>query len=342
MRSMWLFRTNLRNLEYYHEFKTLDEFKSGCHDFYLMMGLYYLENNNIDEFIVWRLIPNNKQYTHIPNFTLPNGKMFRQEFVNSFEDIFKYGRHNPDISFFRGGFPEYCKLTKKYKSELGIKLYLGAGQRIYPQYGGVYDKLLVEDLNDYNDNNNCIPFYKTCNPNVFYMNQREPKYDICFIANFTQQSYKGQEFFIKEISKSKYLQSLDILFIGNEQKIGIRLCEKYKITNIHFLGYKSRTFINQIINKSKFGIVCSNKKDGCPRVITEILCCGTPLFIRDKTRLLPYYKKLGTIIFNDLNIENQIRNRMKNWLYYKKQAVENLERLSFKKICYMNLNLWKN
>ena len=57
IKSMWLFRSNLRPLEYYHQFKSLEEFNEDCHDFYLMQGMWYLENGYLDEFVVWRLAP---------------------------------------------------------------------------------------------------------------------------------------------------------------------------------------------------------------------------------------------------------------------------------------------
>ncbi len=343
MRSLWIFRTNLRPLEYYHDFKTLDEFNNGCHDFYLMMAMYYLENDDFDEVIIWRLIPKNRSYTNIPSFTLKNGKRFRQEFVNSFEDIFKYQTIicPPTFSFFRGGFPEYCQLTKKYSNQLGKTLYLAAGKRTIPEYGGIYDKILVESDHDLKKYPGSIPFYKTCNPNVFYMKNREPIYDICFIANFTQKSYKGQKFFIKNVAKSEFLKSLKIVHCGNKPEIGEKLCKQLGVTNIQFDGYKSRTMLRQIINKSKIGIICSNETDGCPRVITEILCCGVPLLIRDKTRLLNFYKEKAVIEYDESNLDNIIRYSR---LLYKgliDESIQNLDRLTMKNICNKNLNLWK-
>ena len=89
MKSMWMFRTNLRNLEYYHNFQTFEEFKNGCHDFYLMMGLYYLENDYIDEFVVWRLKPKDGSHKKVQSWKLPKNKRFIQHFVDSFDEIFR-------------------------------------------------------------------------------------------------------------------------------------------------------------------------------------------------------------------------------------------------------------
>jgi len=350
MKSIWLFRSNLRILEEYHKIhcKTIEEFEKACHDFWLLQLIEFLKQDHFDEAIVFRLKPN-KDYEGYQSFSFKindKTKFFYQIFVDKFTDIFSasnnFVKYTPQISFFRGGFPEYDKLIIKHGDKLGLKLYCGTGQRVYPKYGGKYDFILLEDEKDDSRLYNCINFYKTTSPNHFYMNDREPKYDICFVANFTQYRYKGQEFFIKAVSKSPYLKTLDILMIGNKQEMGEKLCKKYKVTNIKFLGYKSRNFINQIINKSKFGIVCSNRTDGCPRVVTEILSCGTPLFIRNTTRLLSYYKRSGVIEFNESNIESQIRHGMENWESYKKAAANNLDRISLKTICKKNINLWKN
>ena len=144
-----MFRTNLRPLEYYHRYKHLDEFKSRCHDFYLLMCLWYLENDFVDEVYVWRLKPQIEyhRYEDVRDIVFNvAGKFFIQKFVSSFYECLdnpKYKEVKPTISFFRGGFPEYCAVTKRQPAFFGNSLYLGAGRRVYPQYGGRYRKLLA-------------------------------------------------------------------------------------------------------------------------------------------------------------------------------------------------------
>jgi len=355
MRSIWLFRSNLRILEDYHKADCTDieEFKKACHDFWILQLIEFLEQDYFDEAVVWRLKPKESYLSSGFSFLVGDKmKILRQRFVNSFDDIFdpiyNYFRCPPDISFFRGGFPEYDKLVNEYGNPsriigncLGLKLYCGTGKRIHPQYGGRYDRVLLEDERDYTPGYHQIPFYKTASPIHFYMNDRDPKYDICFISNFTQDRYKGQEFFIKEVSKSEYLRSLDIVHFGNQPEKGRKLCEKYKVRNIKFGGHKSKTFLNQIINKSKFGLVCSNQLDGCPRVITEILSCGTPLLLRSSTRLLNFYKKNGVVIFDDSRIESTIKEAMTNYDMFKRLAVSLRDEISLQNICKKNIELWK-
>ena len=337
MKRIWLFRSNLRPLEYYHKFKTLEEFKKKCHDFYLLQLIWFLENDICDEAIVWRLKP--KKTTPAIEFDV-NGKPFTQRFVNDFSDCLIHPK--PTVSFWRGGFQEYDCITS-HPSNLGLKLYCGTGQRVIPQYGGVYDKILMEDKRDiekYRDKHECIPFYKTASPEIFHPVKAKLKYDICWPANFTQDSYNGQKFFIKKVSESKYLKSLKIVHVGNKPALGKKMCKQFGVTNIEFLGWVDRPMFNQILNESKFGLCMSNRKDGCPRVITEILASGTPLLLREISRLLDFYKEKGVVVFNDDNLEFRIKYSMQYYQYIREEAIENLENISMKSICEKNMVVW--
>lgn len=332
MKSFHLFRTNLTNLEYYHEYKDLEIFKLKCHDFYLLQGIWFLENNKFDEVIIWRL---SKQL--IPDIVFNiNKKKFIQRWVKDFNEVFKYSK--PTISFFRGGFPEYDEVTKKNAKFFGLKLYLAAGPRLLPKYGGIYDKILIEDEED-NVQLNCIPFYKTTNNNIFNPLNVEKKYDICLVSNI-KQPRKGFDFVVNEISKSDYSKKLKICHIGENKEIGIDLCKKLNITNIEFLGYKDKYEMNCILNQSRFGLVSANKNDGCPRVITEILTSGTPLLIRDQTRLLNYYKQFGVIEFSDLDFIFKLKTCFMDSSKLQIDLRKNLDKFSIEKVCKKNIDLW--
>jgi len=335
-RIFWLFRTNLRNLEYYHAYKNSNVFKEKCHDFYLLQGIWFLENDIFDEVIIWRLQPKGKNIKDII-FNI-NGKLFIQRFVKNFNECFNYEK--PMITFFRGGFRDYCDLIRKDKKFFGRSLYLGAGKRIYPIFGGVYDKILIESEKDENPKFNTIPFYKTSNQNIFKPLNLVKKYDICWICNFTQIKQKGQGFFINEISKSNYLKKIRIVHIGNEEKLGKKLCDKYNVYNIEFLGKLEREKINEILNQSKIGIVTSNKSDGCPRISTEILSSGTPLLIRDQTRLLDIYKTFGVVQFNDKDLNYKTEYAFKKYEKLKKFLLSNFEIFDIDNVCKNNLKLW--
>ena len=336
MKRFSLFRSNLKNLESYHKFNDIENFEKECWDFYLMMGIEFLKLKKFDEVVVWRF--SNKKIKD--KVFIVNKRKFIQRWIQKLDEVFDYPKS--EITLFRGGFPEYCKLTLKNKNHFGLKLYLGASFRTIPQYGGHYDKVLVESDLDLNKAKNSIPFYKTANDKIFYSFDVQPEnksYDICWPCNFTQIRHKGQEFFIRETSKSKFLRSLKIVHCGNNPKVGFKLCKKYNISNISFMGHTSREELNIVLNESKFGLVTSNINDGCPRVSTEILSSECPLLIRSSTRFLSYYKSLDQVFkFNDQNISEVIKNSFKKYNKIKKKI--NLDKLSMKKICEMNFDLW--
>lgn len=298
------------------------------------MLIWYLENGYFDEAVVWRLGVNDPIIFDI------NGKKLIQRWVKDFRECKNYG--TCDISFFRGGFKEYDSLVENY-SGLGKKLYLGAGQRVYPQKKDIYDMVLVEDETDISRDVMSAPFFKTANPVIFNpLNMSRKAYDLCYIANFTQFKYKGQESFLKAISASKYLRSLSIVHLGNKPIEGQKICKKYNIKNIDFLGWKERDEVNRIINNSKIGLVNSNTKDGCPRVITEMLSTGIPLLINSKTRCLDYYKEFGVIEFMEKGIKSCIKEvLMYDYDNLKEKAKRNItEKLPMDIICRKNYEVW--
>lgn len=338
-KNFWLFRTNLRPLEYYHQYKSLENFEKNCHDFYLLMGIWFLRNRVYDNFIVWRLNPKRQKLEDIV-FDV-DGKKFIQRWVSNFNEVFTHDP--PKISFFRGGFPEYCKITNINSDHLGKKLYLGAGRRVFPQYGGKYDLVLLESEQDKSNKYKTAPFYKTANNEIFKPIEIPKKFNLCWICNFAQIRHKGQEFFIREISKSSHLKQLNIIHVGNKPEDGKRMCKRYGVNNINFAGWVDRPILNEYLNSSYFGVVTSNEVDGCPRVITEVMMSGTPLLLRKRTRLLGYYKKSGIIIFDDKSLKNKIQHGMFRYDKYKQEATENVQqKITMEKICNMNLHIWNN
>jgi hypothetical protein len=332
----WLFRANLRQKESYHELKNLEDFKNNCWDWYLIQGIWFLENNIFDEVVIWRLQPKEIQNDLV--FVI-NEKKFIQRWVQNFNEVFNYSK--PDISFFRGGFVEYDEIIKQNPKFFGLKLYLGASKRIIPVNYNLYDKILIEDEKDLIQNN-CLPFYKTTNPNIFKPLNIQKDYDLCIISNFTQLKYKGTDLIISQIPRFPFYQSLKICHVGNNQEVGKELCKKYNVNNIDFLGKKTRFEVNVILNRSKFGIVASNREDGCPRVITETLCSGTPLFLKTETRLLNYYKKYGVVPFdNQGNLFRAMTIGYDKYDEIKESLQKNLDMFSMNKICKLNIDLWR-
>lgn len=335
MRRFWLFRSDLTALEYYHEYKTLPKFKRNCHDYYMLLPIWLLENDYMDEVIIWRLT---KTWKKDIIFNV-NGKKYIQKWVKNFTQTLKYP--SPDISFWRGGFQKYDMMTSLHPEHFGLKLYLGAGRRILPQWGGIYDAFLMEDERDFVEGKKCFPFYKTASPFIFYPFSSEIKWDICWPCNFTQVKFKGQEEFIKMISQRPKLKEYSIVHCGNKPAVGKSMCQRYNVDNIEFIGHVDRPELNRILNSSRFGLNLSNLRDGCPRVSTEILMSGTPLLIKDTVRLLNYFKK-GTIEINKSSIVTRLTKGMRNYEQIKNDVLEaRKDGFSFDEICQKNIDLWQ-
>jgi len=336
MRRFYIFRSNLKNLEYYHQYKDLQFFKENCHDFYMLFPVWLLENNYFDEVVIWRLGNHDDIVFDI------NGKKYIQKWLKDFKEVFNYPK--PDMTFFRGGFQNYDEITKINSKFFSVSLYLGAGRRIFSRWGGKYDVYLIESEHDFVKDVNCLPFYKTASPSVFQKLESDLftiNWDICWPCNFEQIRYKGQEYFLNLIANDPYLRTLRIVHCGNKNEVGKEICREHNINNIYFAGQVDRPQLNMFLNRSKFGLNLSNLQDGCPRVSTEILMSETPLIVSEETRLLKYYKQQGVIEVNQKNIIDRIKFAMNNYKILKEQVSYAVKHeLSFDNICKKNIELW--
>jgi hypothetical protein len=326
-------------MEYYHEYKDLKTFKEKCHDYYMLFPLWCLENDYFDEVIIWRL---SKQPVDDIIFDV-NGKKYIQRWLPTFMKTVNYPP--PEISFWRGGFPEYDQTVNLSPDFFGKKIYLGAGRRVFPQFKGKYDAHLIEDERDYVKGHHCIPFYKTASPEIFHpIKDSKIKYDICWPCNFTQLKYKGQAFFIGQVAKHPFLQKLKIIHCGNKPEVGKELCKKHGVTNIEFAGHVTRPEMNKLLNQSRFGMNLSNMTDGCPRVSTEVLMSGTPLILMDTVRILAEFRHKGVVnVSNDH--DHFIMKVEWGFSHYKqlKEEVLNVieNELSFESVNQKNIDWWK-
>lgn len=336
MRSFWLFRSDIKALEYYHEFKDLQTFKQKCHDYYLLLPLWLLENDYFDEVIIWRLTKVDR-----PDIIFNvNGKQYIQRWVRNFNQTFDYSP--PEISFWRGGFQVYDAVTKQKSKHFGLKLYLGAGKRITSQWGGKYNVYLMESEQDLKKHKGSIPFYKTASPEIFKPLNTTKDWHFCWPANFTQINYKGQAFLMDVIGGCPHLKKMKFVHCGNKPEVGQKMARERGIKNIEFMGWVDREKLNEILNRSFFGINASNQNDGCPRVSTEVLMSGTPLLIRDTARLLPFFKQRGVIEFNAKTAIRRFRDGVGNRERFMENALDARKRLcSFEKVNKKNYELWK-
>ncbi|MHA1815295.1 MAG: glycosyltransferase [Candidatus Heimdallarchaeaceae archaeon] len=309
----------------------------------MLFPIWLLRNDHFDTVVIWRL---SKHPQPDIDFVV-NGKLYSQRWVRNFSEVLNYPK--PKMSFFRGGFEEYDRVTRLNPKHFGLKLYLATGRRISPQWGGKYDVFLQEDPGDFKKGYNCLPFYKTASPKIFYpipdelIEWPDKVIDICWPCNFAQIRHKGQEDFIRVVSQSSYLKNLRIIHCGNKPGVGKKLCQKYGVNNIEFMGSVDRPTLNEVLNKSEFGLCMSNRVDGCPRIATEILMSGTPLIVRNETRLIDYYKKNGVVEVNLNNLETKIKLAMKNYHDYRSQVEYAIKHtISFDQICQKNISRWNS
>ena len=80
MRIFWLFRSNIKHLEYYHKYDNLEEFEMNCHDFYMLFPIWLLRENHFDAVVIWRL--STKPPKEI-TFNV-DGKTYTQRWVRNF------------------------------------------------------------------------------------------------------------------------------------------------------------------------------------------------------------------------------------------------------------------
>ena len=348
MKTLYLFRSNLKSLEYYHQYKTLEEFEKNCHDFYLLMPLEFLKMGVVDKVYIWRL--SDKKRDDIV-FKVKNEKGYKGFFIqkfstNNFLDSIN-SNEKPDVSIFRGGFREYDNLININKSYFGTSFYLGASRRFHPNFGGIYDYILYESESDLYENKNdkyqYKKFYKTASPKIFYpIEKNKIKYDIIWPWKYTSDFRKGEKFLLNVISKHDGLKQLRFYHCGNEPEKAKKLFRQYGINNIICDNNVPYLGMCDVLNSGFCGLITSDKEDGCPRLSTEILSCGTPLIIRDKTRILDYYKGDGFLQYYDMDsMYNKIIYAIKNYNIIRANIINRLKTdLSIRKICEMNLKEW--
>lgn len=233
--------------------------------------------------------------------------------VRQFDDRFnkELSQHNPNIIFARGGFKEYHSILKAFPK--AFKIYYGAGRRYMPIEGFTDYQLIltdsVEQMQDIQRQHPHIPvslFVKPAPDNIMNPINTKKEYDICFPANGQQYTFKGHEFVFKT-TPSKY----KVLNLGFKAPL------KYP-KNIDSIRV-SRTHIAQYYSKCKMGIVCcSGSIDSCPRVISEMICCGLPIVVLKGVRFwedkyINYDTGICTDKKNFWNAADWILNNLSNF-----------------------------
>ena len=207
-----------------------------------------------------------REYRFTDNFTerwVPSFETYKSTFV-------------PDVIFCRGGFKEYHPVLERFPD--AIKIYYGAGNRFMPQPGfSDYDIILqdspeqVEECKAKHPNALVTLFVKPAADNIFYPIKKEKEYDVCFPANGSQ-PFKGHDFVYSTVPKD-----ISVLNLGNPSRVP----RPKNVTSYRVL----RSEMAEHIAKCKVGIVVVRGNiDSCPRVISEMIACNTPIVVMDNVR----------------------------------------------------------
>lgn len=331
----WMIPTTLRQFEYYHKINNIDQFKNECHDFYLLMGIWMLENTGLHEFIVWRQSPNPEIKPKDIVFEV-NGKVFAQRFVKGFYKLFNYEK--PDITFFNGGFPEYDELVEHDPDHFGVKLYHGTGENTHPS-SKWFDKILQGAEKNFNGEPVELgetPFFRAANPSIWKpIDITKDENTICWISDFGGGECKRQEEIIERISKTDSLKKFSFICVGGGADIGEALCKKYGVENIAFYGPVALSEINMILNSTMATMICSS---GSSCLIPGIITSGSQLLIDKRVKILSYYKDMdcvheykGSFLIRAINKAKKNINLVDN---------KSLKMISMDVICRKNQANW--
>ncbi len=183
---------------------------------------------------------------------------------------------DPDVVFARGGFGFMCE--EAFRHRKAFKIHYGAGRRVIPKPGQPWDLVLVDDrtqlLKTRRLGYRAELFIKPAADHIFRPVTGEKRYDVIHVANFNPNANKGHRFLLKRLQPYKVLQ------------VGIaRPGWAKKWPNVTFKGWVPRKLLPGMYAQAKIGVVVTQGKDSCPRVIPEALACGCPLLVHSSTKL---------------------------------------------------------
>ena len=184
----------------------------------------------------------------------------------------------PDVIIARGGFPMYDDVLKKFPKALKVRY--GAGQRFLPSGFTDYQLLLVDATTQLITAKRMFPkipvefILKPAPDNLIYPVDVPKKYDVCYIANATQEKIKGIKWVYKTFPKD--MTMLHLGFKPKRNHPGIR--QKRVL----------RHEIAKQISQCRVGIIPYDTIDSMPRAMVEMMACGLPVVTFESVR---YWKE---------------------------------------------------
>jgi glycosyltransferase involved in cell wall biosynthesis len=111
----------------------------------------------------------------------------------------------------------------------------------------------------------------------------EKTFDICYVAFFSPR--KNHELLLRAMAKHSE-RNLTCVLVGGDTK-GFRpevenLAAQLRV-NVHFTGVVPKEEVNQYINQSRIGVICS-ERDAVPRALLEYMAAGVPVLVNANLR----------------------------------------------------------
>jgi len=197
---------------------------------------------------------------------------------------YKTVEHPPtDVLFVRGD--HWCYVPLLRKSLARRFLFYPASGRGIPRRWRHFHGILMDDklqepiLRKFYPGAYLGVFLKTAVPEIFHPLPEEKKiYDVCLVGDL--------------VTARKNLNSIaqavtalpQVKFVICGKNIDPHLQRRLGARSGQFtcLGFIPRTELNKVYNRSKLGVLTSNKSDASPRVILEFMAAGLPILANEQ------------------------------------------------------------
>ena len=220
----------------------------------------------------------------------------------------------PDVVFARGGFKIMRREALRHPG--AYKIHYGAGQRVVPDAGQVWDLVLVDTLKQLNTARqrgyNAQLFIKPAADNVFHPSPPvSKKYDVVYVANWNPNANKGHRFLLPALHAHR------VAHVGYSRRGW-----GAKFPRTDFLGWVPRHRLPEIYAQAKLAVIMTIGKDSCPRVIPEALACGCPILVFCNTRI--WHEKYVTArtgaLFTKESFPELLNTVLRDWRCYQPRA----------------------
>lgn len=214
-----------------------------------------------------------------------NSGLIERYWPEGFEGVTE--KDAPDVLFVRGDKDAYHSVIRKFRD--AFKVYYSAGHYYLPPSGFQWHLVFVDDprhVKEAEEDAYCPVrlFKKSCVDKYFPGRRGEGAVDIYFTCNAPQAGIKGLRFFLRLLSRE--LRGISAFCVGLRDA-GME--KEFAGLPVYFTGFLPRTWVGQLMARSKLGLVLSNERDGSPRVISEYLCADLPIVVREQTTCSPFY-----------------------------------------------------